>query len=329
MQGALRQVVQGESGAASWLNQITRKAIEHRHAAELLTARNLAEIDNWPTVPNSVMVGEIRTWWSSQRRGFTARVHGLYNSIGSGLMKPLQYVAHRLHWEAAEPWQEYRQKEWSAAVTAVEKVFDKLTFLSQLGNDLLKPRLQAILSGVSREQLLQTLRESHERVDLPQELAQLVASELAQFREESPHYYELFQKLDVVAAAVRPATSVVLFMTGFGPLSHAVAPAVTDTALQSVLHVAGDFAGGTMAAAVGDSVLSTGASNSAGYLEARFRRLHATFTARRAAWLADLLKTHVLGSLPEELHQTASLMEDDRLVSIRTLLTELSSVIAP
>ena len=94
-----------------------------------------------------------------------------------------------------------------------------------------------------------------------------------------------------------------------GPIGHAIAPAATDAAMQGMLHIAGDVAGGTVAAAVGETVISGGASTGAGYIEARFRRLHMAFTERRAAWLAALMHQHLLGSLPGELTAAATIDE--------------------
>ncbi|MFG0335800.1 MAG: hypothetical protein ACF8TS_20765, partial [Maioricimonas sp. JB049] len=119
-----------------------------------------------------------------------------------------------------------------------------------------------------------------------------------------------------------PATSVVLFVAGFGPAGNAIAPALTDAAVQGALHIAGDFAGGTVAVAVGEGVMS-GAAAGAGWLEARFRRLHEAFTAERAAWLAALLKRHLLGDLPEELQAAASLTDRDEFREAAAAVAQL------
>ena len=94
------------------------------------------------------------------------------------------------------------------------KGLSKLTFLSELGNR----RTQAAAGALSRRDVSQRVDREHSRatseLDLQQELHGLVARELAGFREESPRYYEFFRKLDMAAAAARPATSVILFVTG-------------------------------------------------------------------------------------------------------------------
>ena len=327
LRGALRHLVDERRGVPAWLAELSRAAGDFRAAADMLSAHQLAEIDNWPVAPNAHLIAEIRHWWQGQRRGWPAKVHGFYNALGRGLSWPLRTARDKLRGEAPAPWDVYKQQEWSAILTAVERVFDKLTFLAQLGNDVLRPRLESVLSGTSRSELLQTIHAAHARVDLEQELRQLVSDGLAGFRDESPRHYEFFRRLDLFAAAARPATSVILFVTGFAPVGHALTPVITDTAFQGVVHVAGDVAGGTIAAAVGDAVISEGASTGVGYLEAKFRKLHAAFTARRAAWLAVLLNTHLLGTLPDEIRQAASLPESEAVRDVRSCVEQVRSML--
>ncbi|MFV0445622.1 MAG: GTPase domain-containing protein [Planctomycetaceae bacterium] len=328
LRGSLREVVDAERGVPAYLQEIAARSGEFRSAAELLSAYQLAEVDDWPAAPNGLLVGEIRHWWSEQREGWSAKVHGFYNLVGRGLMWPIRTARNSLQGEPESPFRLYREREWSAILEAIEKVFQKLTWLSELGNDLLRPRLQQVLAGTNRQQLLATIQQAHREVDLSGELAQLVAHEMSQFRSDSPKYYDFFKRLDSLAAAARPATSVVLFMTGFGPVGDALMPAVAQSAVQGVVHVVGDVAGGTMAAAVGEKVISEGAAQSVGYLEARFRRLHAAFTARRAAWLAGMLLEHVLGELPEELARAAGLPESEEFQRVQRLTRGLTQSLA-
>ena len=321
LRGAIQHVVQ--VGIPDFLEEVRDASGEYLRAAELLSAHELAEIDNWPLVPNPLLIAEIRNWWAGQRHGWSATVHGFYNKLGQGITWPVRIARNRLTGGAPEPWEQYREREWHATLDAVEKVYTKLTWLSELGSDVLRPRLEAILQGTRRAELIEQIRTAHDQVELQAELQALVADELAAFRDESPNHYEFFRRLDMAAAAARPATSVVLFVTGFAPVGHAIAPVVTDTALQGVVHFAGDVAGGTITAAVGDAVISEGAASSAGYLEAKFRRLHSTFTARRAGWLAGLLNEHLLGSLPGEIQHAASLPESEVFQDVERSTTKL------
>lgn len=323
LEGSLERLLDRREGLPSYLREIEDRSHDFRRATELLSAHELAEIDSWPEAPTALLVAEIRRWWASQREGWAAGVHGFYNALGRGLTWPVRAVRERWQGETVSPIERYRQQEWSAILDAVEKVYGKLTWMRELGNPLLRPRLEALLSGTSRAELLRRLEGLHQQVDLEQELRELVAAEMGMFRADSPQAFEFFRKLDSVAAAARPATSVVLFVTGFGPVGHAVTPVLADTALQSLVHVVGDVAGGTVAAAVGETAISGTAGTSVGYLEARFRKLHMAFTGRRAAWLAGLLKEHLLGTLPEELQQAAEISSGVEFAHVRELTREL------
>lgn len=328
LRGALLRLVDKRDGVPAYLREIEAAATEFGKAAELLSAHQLAEVDHWPVVPSPLLIAEIRRWWQDQRTGWPAKVHGFYNALGQGLSWPLRAARDKLRGEVVAPWEAYRVQEWTAILTAVEKVYDKLTFLSQLGNEALRPRLEAVLSGTSRAELVRAIHAAHDRMDLEHVLAQLVREGLAGFRQESPRHYEFFRRLDLLAAAARPMTSVALFVTGFGPVGHAITPVLTDTALQGVVHVAGDVAGGTIAAAVGDAVISEGAATGAGYLEAKFRKLHLAFTSRRAAWLAGLLQTHLLGPLPEEIRNAAELPRSEAYRDVCSSLDQLQNLLA-
>jgi hypothetical protein len=301
---------------------VTDRSAEFAKASELLSAHQLAEIDNWPEVPNTLLVAEIRNWWAGQREGWTAHVHGFYNAVGRGLLWPVRAAQEYVRGETVTPIERYREQEWRAIIGAVEKVYQKLTWMSEIGNPLLRPRLDNILSGTSRSQLLATIEQAHGDVDLEGELHDLVADQLGSFRQDSPQYYEFFRKLDGVAAAARPATSVVLFIAG-GPLGHAF----TEAAGQSLVHVAGEVAGGTVAAAVGETAISGTTASSVGYLEARFRKLHVAFTAQRAAWLATLLKDHLLGALPEQLRAAAAIGDGPEIRALRAALRDVEEAV--
>ena len=323
LQGSIDQLTDPEAGLPSYLSEIVSRSGEFAKASELLSTHQLAEIDNWPEVPNALLVAEIRNWWAGQREGWTAHVHGFYNALGRGLMWPVRAAQDYVRGETAAPIERYRELEWQAILDAVEKVYQKLTWMSEIGNPLLRPRLAQILSGMSRSQLLKTIEQEHAAVDLDKDLHELVAEQLGSFRQDSPQYYEFFRKLDGVAAAARPATSVVLFIAG-GPLGSAF----TEAAGQSLVHVAGEVAGGTVAAAVGETAISGTTASSVGYLEARFRKLHVAFTAERAAWLATLLKDHLLGALPEELRAAAAIGDGPELCAARTALKEVEEAVS-
>lgn len=302
--GSLRQLIDIESGVPRWLNEVRGQSDQYHRAAQLLTANKLAEVADWPTIPTSLLVDEVRQWWGSQRKGWTARVHDSYNLLTRAVMAPVRLARDRIQGEPVDPVQLYRDREWAAVLETIEKVYEKLEWLTELGNDLLKPRLSKLLTGVSRAELIRRLRQSHEETDIAAELKTLVHSEMATFSEDSPEFFKLFRRLDSLAAAARPAVSVILAVTGVGLVGDVM---FTSVATSTLGHLTADVVGGTVAASVGESVISQGVSQGAGQFQLRLRKLHQRFAEVRASWLARLLKEHLLGTLPEDL-QAASRM---------------------
>lgn len=323
MKGSVEELLNEKNGLASYLKDIEVGSDEFRRAADILSSHKLAEVDDWPMLPSKVLVQQIRTWWSEQREGWSASVHGLYNAIGTGLVWPIRFAKDSIYGESIPPLEEYKNNEWAIIVRIIEKLYTKLTWLSELDNNLLKPRLEALLKGKSRQELFKKLEEAHKNVNLQVELNSMVETELEAFRKDSPDFYKFFKRLDNIAAAGRPVTSVILFVTGIGPIGNAVTPFLAETAAQTALHVAGDLAAGTVTAAVGETAIAKSASSGIGYLEARFRQMHEAFIERRAAWLAEQIRIHLLGDLVGELREAAQIPLSQSYQETQNVLDEL------
>jgi hypothetical protein len=298
LSGSLHRLIDRDQGVPHWLEEIRGLSAQYHRATELLAANKLAEVADWPTIPSVLLVQEIREWWGQQRQGWSARVHDSYHFLSHAILTPLRMARNKIQGEPVDPRETYRKREWSAVLESIEKVYEKLEWLAELGNDLLKPRLTELLSGVSRAELIRTVREAHNTCDLENELRGLVQSEMATFAQESPQYYKLFRQLDSLAAAARPAVSVIMAVTGVGLVGDVI---FTSAATSTLGHLTADVVGGTVAASVGESVIHEGVSQGTGLLQSHLRNLHQQFAARRATWLAELLKNHLLGTLPEEL----------------------------
>ena len=326
--GSLELLVDEGSGVPAWLKEIQNRSDEYRTAAELLSTHKLAEIENWPSLPNSLIVEKIRDWWQTQREGWSATVHGFYNRIGSGLKWAYSAVSEKVSGPQIPAIEEYREAEWRAIVDVVEEVYSRLNWFRELGNPLLQPRLEELLGATTRQELIDRLRAEHDSCDLEWLLGDLIHGELESFRSEKPDWYRSLRQLDAVAAAARPATSIVLFVVGFGPIGNAVGQVATETALTSAVSVAGDVAAGGVTAAVGETWISSSASSGAAWLEARFRRIHERFIEQRAGWLAKLLQHHLLGSLPEDLAQAAVIPECDEFGQVSQVVEELRCLLS-
>ncbi|MFN0050698.1 MAG: GTPase [Planctomycetales bacterium] len=325
LRGSMRQVLAVESGAPAYLEEINRRSAAFADAARLLSMQHLARVDNWPDPPTGLLVEEIRQWWRTQRQGFTRTVHDAYGALGAGVLWPFRWARRKLVGDPADPRASYLNVERDVMLQTLDALYGELGRLSELGNDLLRPRLERLLAGASRASLFDRLREEHAAVDLEEETRGVVEVQMVAFREESPHAFGLLRKLDSVAAVARPMTSVVLFVAA-GPVGHAFTPAVTDAAAQSVaVHILGDIAGGTGAVVMGETAL-TGTAGGLRILEARFRQLQSAFTARRVAWFSDFLRRHILGTLHTELQTAADLPQSPAFRDATDCLTSLASV---
>lgn len=325
--GSLRMLLDPDHGIPNYLREVSAASGRFQSAVELLSEHQLARLNDWPAVPNKLMIAEIRAWWQTHREGWSRKIHGFYNSIGDGLRWPFKFAREKLGSEQLPPMERYRREEWNAVLETVDKAYERLQVLADLGNPLLHDRLQKLLAGHSRAELIQRIQTAHQQHDLQEELEQVVRKEMENFQTESPRTYQLFSRLDKTAAVARPATSVVLFLTGLGPAGDVAAQLVTEPAIQTAVHVVGDVTGGTVAVAVGDSALSSGAASSMGYIEAKFRRLHATFTMRRVAWLMELLNELLWGALLQELHDAATVQQSPQIRRVQTGMSRLEELL--
>jgi len=318
LRGSLRQLVDLNEGIPAYLREIQLRSKEFRSAAEILTSRQLARITNWPAIPNRLLVQEIRNWWRHQRQGWTKSVHDFYNTVGDGLLWSVRWAKTKLTGPEVDPIIEYQRSEQEVILKAIENLFEGLSQLAELGNDLLRPRLARLITGEKRAELLRLVHESHQKLNFEAELKDVVAKQMQLFQQDSPKMFEFLKQLDGLAAAARPVTSVALFFAGGGPLGDALAPVAHDAAIQAVLHVAG----GTGAVIAGETAIS-GTSGTLRTVEAYFRQLHTSFTTHRLEWLGQQLKANLLGTLQDELQNAAELARSDAYLNVRKIVDSL------
>jgi hypothetical protein len=302
LRGALSQILAPQTGVRAYLEEIRLKSAAFQDAATLLSMQELARVDNWPPPPIGLLVSHIRLWWRTHRRGWTKAVHDAYGRVGNTVLWPIRWARRKIAGEAPHPAEVYRNAETDVMVQTVDAVYAELTRLSQLGNDLLRPRLEALLAGASRADLLDRLHAAQSALDLDAELNSVVNVQMQAFRDENPNAFGMFRKLDSIAAAARPVTSVVLFVVGAGPVGHALVVPAHSLAT----HIMGDISFGTGAVVVGETALS-GTVGGLRVLETRFRQLQEAFTARRVAWFAEFLRQNIFGNLHRELTAAAEI----------------------
>ncbi|MBB02259.1 MAG: hypothetical protein CMJ47_06410 [Planctomyces sp.] len=327
LSGAIHLLRHSEQGIPNYLKELRRRAGVHGDAWNRLTERMQEVRVTWPTVPNRVVIEEMRSWWREQRTGWEASVHGFYDAVGNGILWPFRQLTGQNKQDGPPEWlQRYRQQEWTTIQQQLAAIYDRLESLANHGNPVLTPQLNELMTGQSREQLLDKMKAEHANSAIEEDLHQLVHAKMKLFREERADSFKLLKRVDTLSAAARPAVTVALFATGFGPVGQAVMPVVTDTALQAAIHVASDVTAGTVTAAVGDTALAGGTSAGVRYLEAWFLKLHQDFVAERQSWVLRHLQTHLWGDLLADLQAAAALPRQPEFAQAEEALAKLGTL---
>ncbi len=325
--GSLHELTHPQRGIPGYLRELRMASEDLARTATRLTTDSVVQVRNWPSPANAMLVSEIRQWWQAHQEGWARTINSAYNTVGFGLLWPLRAARRALQGEPDPPMEEYRSREWLAVIGVVEELFDKLQWMADSGNDIIRPRIEAILNGESRSRLLTLLKERHDAIDFEAELTQVVDHEMKNLQKTKPDLFGMYRQLNNVSAAVRPMTSVVLFSIGFGPAGEIVAPFLGHAAASAVVHVFADVAGGATAAIAGEAAVSNAASSGTGMLQAWFHRLHSAFTARRAAWLTNVVHSELLGALPEELNAAATLTTSHSFTEVQKCLSHLTAIL--
>lgn len=324
--GSLHELIHPQRGVPAYLREIRLASEDLGRTAARLTADSVLQVRNWPSPANSLLVAEIRQWWHTHQEGWARTINFAYNTVGQGILWPIRAARRALQGEPVSSMEDYRSREWLAVLGVVEELLDKLQWMAESGNQIIRPRIEAILQGDARSQLLLKLRQRHDTLDFDEELRQVVHEEMQKLKMNKPDLFGIYRQLNNVSAAVRPVTSIVLFSIGFGPAGEIVAPFLGHAAASAAVHVFADVAGGATAAIAGEAAVSSAASSGTGMLQAWFHRLHSAFTARRAGWLTHLLHAELLGQLPEELNAAAELSRSDAYLEVQKSVTKLEAI---
>lgn len=320
LRGAFKVVLDEKHGAPAYLIRLREASRRFAEAGGVLSAEDMAKVD-WPMLPTGLLVGEIRDWWDAHRAEWSRKIHGFYRALGNGLMRPVQYAWNRVREPAADPVDRFRADEQRAILTAVERLFDQLERLAEVGNDTLQPRLKRILEGHSRERLLDDVRRDHALLaDIDDDYRKFLRTELDAWREGRPGSVRFLHALDQVGAVARPAITVTLAVSGFmfadGLLGQAAVQMASHAATEAA--IAGGITGG------GEAFVS-GASQGIRHAAARlFVRLQRQYAERRAQWLADWLGRNLLGDLLDELNAGAHLPTSDTFCDVEKRLGEIN-----
>ena len=321
--GSLRELTHPQRGIPGYLREIRSASEDLGRTASRMATDSVVQIRNWPAPANASLVSEIRLWWQARQEGWARKINSAYSLVGNGILWPIRAARRALQGDPIPPMDDYRDREWAAILIVVEELFDKLQWMADSGNEIIRPRIESVLNGEARANLLSLLKARQETVDFDEELRLVVDEQMKGFEKTKPDLFSMYRQLNNVSAAVRPMTSVVLFSIGFGPAGELVAPMLGHAAASAVVHVVADVAGGATAAIAGEAAVSSAAGSGAGLLQTWFHSLHSAFTTRRALWLTTLVHAELLGELPQELKTGAALSTSPAFLAVQKCVSEL------
>ena len=252
---------------------------------------------------------------------WSRRVHGFYRVVGQGIMRPVRAAWTAVAGPSEDPLAAFQRQEQAAVVMAVEKLLDELARLSQVGNEILQPRLQRILGGQARSELLARIEAAHRSLPpVDEDYRAMLRAELDALKAGYPRIARWFQTLDQAMAVARPAITVTLCVSGGVLAGDLVGQAAMHAAGHVAGHVAADAA---IATGITEAVVTTtgeGARQAAARL---FRRLQTRFAQKRAQWLADFVEKQLLGDLLAELRQGAAVPESIEFREVEAAMADL------
>jgi hypothetical protein len=324
--GSLRTLADPERGIPAYLGEVRAAAESFSAAADVLSAHELARID-WPALPAGILVEEIRAWWDASRQPWSRGIHGFYREFGRAVLWPIRRVWTEFTGPADDPSELFHQQERAAVLAAVKNLFDELERLEQVGNETLRPRLQRLLRGHARAELLARVQSAHEKLPaVDEDYRRFLCDELDGWKKANPRAVRFLESLDHLAALARPAITVGLFFTGLHFAGDLAGQVTAHAAGQTAAHLATEAAitGGVTGG--GEAIVSStteGVRHAAGRL---FFNLQSQYARRRAAWLAGWLESELLGDLLTDLRRGASLPKSAAFVEVEKLLAEFKGM---
>jgi hypothetical protein len=303
--GALAEVLDEQTGAASWLAEVRSASRRFESAGEALSAASIARV-RWPAVPAPILVDEIGRWWNEHRPTWSRTIHGFYRAVGTGVTWPVRAAWRRMHGPQVDAIDAFRAAERATVIQTIESMLDELERLSQIGNEILRPRLQAILGGAARSRLLSSAEAAHRELPaLDDNYRAFLNSELDAWKVDNPRAVWWLQSLDHVAAIARPAVTVTLAVSGGIFAGDVVHQAAMQAAGHTAAQVAAEAAITSSVTASGEAALAATSDKIKQAAARLFHRLQDRYADQRAAWLASWIEHELLDDLLTELRRGA------------------------
>ena len=267
-------------------------------------------------------------WWDANHRTPVSRsINRVYRGLAQGIAWPLRRRWEAVYGPSASALDIFHQLQRRAIIEGIQELFDQLSRLADTGNDMLKPRLAALVAGDVRARLLERIEQAHAQLpDMDEDYRAYVRGELDAWGRDNPKAVAFLRSLDHVLALARPAVTISLAVTG-GILAGDV---MGQAAVQVAGHTAGQLAaeaaitgGVTVGGEAAITATGHGLKHSASVL---FRRLQTRYAEQRARWLAEWLDRELLGELLSELRRGAQLADSRLVRDVEDSLSELAKL---
>lgn len=318
--GALARVLDPRRGVGGYLEAVRAAAGQFSDAAATLSATEMARVA-WPSLPAAVLVDEIRRWWDAARGTWSRRVHGFYRTLGRGVTWPVRTAWQSVTGPRPEPLEDFHRREREAIILAVEKLIDELQRMARVGNETLRPRLQRLLGGQARENLLEEVQRAHAALPaVDDDYRAFLTVELDAWKAANPRAVRFLQSLDHAWAIARPTITVVLAVSSWGLAGDLVGHAGHAAGeLAAEAAIAGGITGG------GEAIVTTTSEGVRQAAARLFLRLQSRYADGRAQWLAAWLEQKLLGGLLGELRRGAEVTRCDAFRQVQDAIQPLAA----
>lgn len=297
--GAIRRLSDSHNGVPSFFESIRRTALLFTDAKRTLSRAEQEELQ-WPGLPGSLLVQEVREWWNEKRPNWSQKMHGAYRVIGNGVLWPVRKVWNSFsgNKNPVDPIEEFRKSEFDTVTQIVQKTLERLEKMAETENTVLKSELTELLGGEHRKKLVEETRAAHDSMKpIGDDFRTYLRTTLDAWTEEHPGAVSTVKWLDHAAAIARPVITVTLFAGGFSFAGDVIG----QTGTLVVGHVVGEaaIAGGITGG--GEAVIHQGGEGIKRTLANTFKNIQEEYARDRAKQFFEWFQREIWSDLLQRL----------------------------
>ncbi len=313
--GAVEKITAPQTGIPAYLDSVRTASARFAEARRFLLSMDTMKID-WPDLPTSILVEEIRGWWNEGRPGWSRKVHGTYRMIGNGILWPIRKAGTYLATTpAVDPLEQFKADEYDTVTKIVEKTIDRIERLAESDNPVLRKELHELLGGENRQKLFEQAKRAHLALEpMDADFRRHLRKELDRWSKDNPTTLTVIRSLDHVTAVARPVITVSLLAGGFFGASHLLGQAGVQA--MEVAITGGITAGGEAAV----HKTGEGITQSAAKL---FREIRLEFTQRRAKHFFDWFQRELWAPTTTRLENGVQIVDSEPFQAVVEAMNQL------